>query len=285
MEENKKPVVITCVGSGDSGKTSILIALAHHLVSTGVKVTMIGFDTEEESALERLLADTIAEGTPIPEATITDLIQMPPAYSGEGQQAIIKAIEEATIRHPAGFGIIRCDEALIGHELGDGDTYDLMRLMPNFEGVVLIDCASGTGGFSLLSAVAASTHVVGVAKPFPKSINIAKRAAGLIPNRDGDMMLELMSGIDEKTGLKYGARYLGLIGSMFQGAQFDGEKTVLASTGISYELRDHMKEIMDCPNFITHIPFVRGLDKRKIKEAHKLIAQYVAGAVGLPCQE
>lgn len=272
-------IALTVVGSGDAGKTSSLIAMAYHLTKRGHPVTIVGMDPEPESSLSKLLSYGIPPEVRRPESTIVDILKMPFAKAGKAADDMVLAIEDATLHHPAGFGIISVGIDLVNFEVDGGDILALRNVVEHMTGFVLIDCAAGTGGFSLLSAVAASDYVIGVAKPQTKSIAIAKRACGLELNDDSNFLDDLSLTTPE--GLVCNPRYLGMIGNMFVGARLDGGGVKIAESGISTKVREYMNQIISAPGFLGFVPFRTGTDQRDVVKAYDQITSEVLKRIGV----
>lgn len=276
-----KRIVLTTTGSGDNGKTSALISMAYMLVQRGYPVLMISFDPEPENDLTLLLASSLAKGQSIPDLTIVDLLKMPFAKTGKAADDMAFAIKDATLNHPAGFGIIRVDIELINYEVEGGDIMGLRRVIehcPN--GFILIDCAAGSGGFSMLSAVAAADYVIAVSKPSTKSISIAKRTCGIGGNEDDSIISMVTMTTDD--GLICQPKYIGVIGNMFIGARLNGDgKIEIAKSGISANLRSYMDQIINLPGFLGHVPFRTGSDQSEVIKAYDRITSEVLRRIGV----
>lgn len=274
----KQTTVIAIVGNGDCGKTTSTVELAKRFAKD-YPVTILGFDPEPENSLAEILADGMPD--PLPEVeTIVDLMNMTLPHDGGDLEEIRRAIATATIRHKDGFGVITVDQSLVDFEVQGGDIYSLMRTLSCFPtGIVFIDCAAGSGGFSLLSAVAAADYVIGVSKPAKKSVTIARRVCGLdnsIINGGEINFIEMLTGQDEKTGIIFRPTYLGIIGSMFVGARYSNTgQTVITANGIAKELREWMGKIVDSDGYMGFTPCVYGQDKRPIKLAYDILASEV----------
>ncbi len=270
-------IVLTTAGSGNNGKTSALIAIAYMLRRRGYPVCMVSFDPEPENNLLKLIDRESFGKQGSRSLTITDLLKKVDADDAD----ITEAVAEATFMMPAGFGVIRCDVALTNYESEGGDIYSLMRLIPHLpDGFILIDCAAGSGGFSMLAALAASNYVVGVTEPSEKSISIARRVCGFdIAPGEEETLLDQLTGIDEPTGLEYGPKYAGLIGNKFMGARWEDDQIVIAQSGVSTNLRGYMQKIIDTPGFLDFVPFRTGADQRDVVRAYERITDKLLSQV------
>lgn len=273
----KTTTVITIVGNGDCGKTTSTVEIAKRMAKD-YPVTIVSFDPEPENSLTEILADGMPDPLPTT-ATIVDLLRMPLPHSGGNSGEIRKAIEAATIKHKDGFGVIKVGQDLVDLEAQGGDIYSLLRTLAHFPtGIVFVDCASGSGGFSLLSAVAAADYVIGVSKPAKKSVTIARRVCGLDDANFGEgpiNFIEMLTGQDEETGIDFGPTYLGMIGSMFIGARYESGATKIVETGIAHDLRDWMMKIVGSPGYIGFTPCVYGKDKRPVSRAYDYITDQI----------
>jgi cellulose biosynthesis protein BcsQ len=277
-------IVCTAVGSGDNGKTSSLIAIGYTLAAKGFPVTLIGFDPEPENNLTRLL-ESKAEDVSRAKLTITDLLRMPWAKAGKPADDLLSAIEEATMRFN-NMGVIRCDQELVNYEVEGGDILGLAKVINLMRpGFILVDCAAGTGGFSMLSAVAAADHVIGVSKPSSKSIAIARRACGLDPMDlgDGEMgsFLDQVTLTDTENGIVCAPKYLGTLGTMFIGAHENGDGVEIAQSGISLSMRDYMTQITNIQGFLGFIPYRTGKDQRDVVKAYAVITERILERLGV----
>lgn len=283
-------IVLTAVGSGDNGKTSSLIAIGYTLIAKGYPVTLIGFDPEPENNLTRLLKDR-TEGVSKPKQTITDLLRMPTPWSDPVNKEraageLTRAIEEATMRLANNLGVIRCDQELVAYEVEGGDILGLARVIHHMgPGFILVDCAAGTGGFSMLSALAAAHYVIGVSKPSSKSIAIARRACGLDPTDIGEdepgSFLDMVTFTDEKSGIECAPKYIGAIGTMFVGAHENGAGVEIASSGISLSMRDYMTQIVNFPDFLGFVPYRTGRDQSDVVKSYVTITDRILARLGM----
>jgi cellulose biosynthesis protein BcsQ len=274
----KTTTVIAIVGNGDCGKTTSTVEIAKRMAKD-YPVTIVGYDPELENSLTEILAEGMPDPLPTT-ATIVDLLRMPLPHNGGDLGEIRSAILSATIKHKDGFGVITVDQGLVDFETEGGNIYALMRTLAHFPtGIVFIDCASGSGGFSLLSAVAAADYVIGVSKPAKKSVTIARRVCGIDDATiNGETMnfIEMLTGQDEETGIEFGPTYLGMIGSMFIGARYGyAGATQIVETGIAHDLRDWMMKIVGSPGYIGFTPCVYGKDKRGVKNAYDFITSQI----------